>query len=385
MGTLARITQIPYNLAVFVDLKKAFDTVDFSILINKLEHYGFRGKSNIWFQNYLTNRKQYVCYNDHNSDLSTITCGVPQGSVLGPLLFILYINDLPNCSNFTKLLFADDTTLQLSGNSISELERTAKLELTKVSDWFRANLLTLNIKKTKYILFSPPKKSSVAQNFSLFIDDVEIDRVGERSSEKSFKFVGFHIDESLSWKYHLNQVMRNLSYANYTIARLKNFLPMSIRKTLYTSLFQTHIDYSIIAIGALPKYKLKPLINIQKKCLRNVANVDQFHGSNILLHKFSVLKLDDLFRSACNKFVYKFHRNQLPRSFDSFLIPMGSYNRTNSFITKKTKSKFLEQFPTHFLPQMWNCNNLEIKLAPNLRSVRKIHFNTCMKNYSKND
>ena len=176
--------------------------------------------------------------------------------------------------------------------------------------------------------------------------------------------------------------MRNLSFANYTIARLKNTLPLSIRKTLYTSLFQTHLDYSILAIGALPKYKLKPIINIQRKCLRNVANVDCFHNADSIFHRLSLLKFEDLFKSACNKFVFKFIRNKLPSSFSCFLTPMGMQNRTNSFITKKTKGKFLEQFPSHFLPQIWNDNSLESKMAKSLNSLKRHHFKLCMEKYS---
>jgi len=232
-----------YSIGVFIDLKKAFDTVDFSILLSKLEHYGFRQVANIWFQNYLTNRFQYVSIGETNSSLLPIYCGVPQGSVLGPLLFLLYINDLPQCSDFCKLLFADDTTLQLSNTDPTRLFHDANSQLDNVSDWFKANLLTLNIKKTKFILFSPPDKEYSNASDGLYIDDVEIDRIGQNESTKSFKFVGFHLDECLSWEFHIKNIVKSLSLANYTIARTKHILPLTVRKTIYMTLFQSHLWY----------------------------------------------------------------------------------------------------------------------------------------------
>ena len=142
-----------YTLGIFCDLKKAFDTVDFTVLQEKMEHYGFRGISKTFFENYLNNRKQYVCINGENSGIKQLYCGVPQGSVLGPLLFLIFINDLPNCTKLFSLLFADDTTFQISSNDPNELFKIANTELAKAAVWFQANKLTLNVSKTKYILF----------------------------------------------------------------------------------------------------------------------------------------------------------------------------------------------------------------------------------------
>ena len=143
-----------YSLSIFIDLKKAFDTCDFDIILSKLSNLGIRGVAKIWFQNYLHNRKQYTFINGVKSSLSNILTGVPQGSVLGPLLFLILINDLPNASNLLlTLLFADDTTLQLNSSDVQNLFNTANSELNKVAEWFSANKLTLNLSKTKYILF----------------------------------------------------------------------------------------------------------------------------------------------------------------------------------------------------------------------------------------
>ena len=134
-------------------MTKAFDTCDTDILLEKLKNYGFQGTSNSWFRSYLTGRMQYTSVNGVNSTLSELKCGVPQGSVLGRILFLLLINDLPNATNLFSILFADDTTLQLSSSNIVSLYEQTNKELDKLADWFKANKLTLNISKTKYMIF----------------------------------------------------------------------------------------------------------------------------------------------------------------------------------------------------------------------------------------
>ena len=167
-----------YSLGIFLDLKKAFDTVNFDILLSKLDHYGFRGVSNLWFKNYLTSRKQYVCINGESSSVNQLFCGVPQGSVLGPLLFLIFINDLPNCTSFFTLLFADDTTFQIKNQNLAALFNTANIELDKASAWFSANKLTLNVSKTKFILFRNKKMHVNFENINLKVGEEQIERIG---------------------------------------------------------------------------------------------------------------------------------------------------------------------------------------------------------------
>lgn len=142
-----------FTCRLFLDLKKAFDTVDHSILLQKLDFYGIRGTINDWFRSYLTQRKQTTANGSYISDSETTLCGVPQGSVLGPLLFFLYVNDMANSSKHFFYLFADDTSIIYANQNLHNLEQVVNSELCNISDWLLANKLTLNFKKTDYVLF----------------------------------------------------------------------------------------------------------------------------------------------------------------------------------------------------------------------------------------
>ena len=147
------------SCGVFIDLKKAFDTIDLDVLLDKLNHYGFRGIINSWFSSYLKNRTQTTQVDRHISDKAVVGCGVPQGSVLGPLLFLLYVNDIHRCSNKLRFyLFADDTNILYADKNLKDLETTVNNELQNLYNWLTANKLTLNIKKSNFVISHPYQK-----------------------------------------------------------------------------------------------------------------------------------------------------------------------------------------------------------------------------------
>ena len=208
---------------IFLDLSKAFDTINHDILLYKLEYYGFRGVTLDWFKSYLSNRKQFVRYQMHDSNHKIINCGVPQGSILGPLLFILYIKDIVNTTSLLELiLFADDTTLLFSHPDIASQNDIINIELQEICNWFQANKLSVNATKTNYVVLGTPqstrKFTDIKQNIdnlndseltsSSDVEKVKLNIKLDGVSLSSTKFLGVIIDENLTWKNHIDAISK---------------------------------------------------------------------------------------------------------------------------------------------------------------------------------
>ena len=230
------------TIGVYLDLSKAFDTIDHDILLHKLDYYGFRGIVLDWFRDYLSKRTQYVSYNDSKSDLKTILCGVPQGSILGPLLFILYINDITNTSTLLDfLLFADDTTILYSSSDIVSKIPLVNRELTEVSNWFKANKLSVNATKTNYMIMGTQYMTSMedegVSNVDIILDNTKLQRVDNT------KFLGVTIDENLSWKNHIDGITKTISRNIGMINKLK-FLSLNV----FCEHCTVHLYYRILTM-----------------------------------------------------------------------------------------------------------------------------------------
>ena len=186
-----------FNLVVFIDLKKAFDTVNHDILLKKLEFYGIKGQALDLLKSYLSNRHQKCQVESFVSSEHLIKCGVPQGSILGPLLFLLYINDLPECLKNTRpRLFADDTNLTASSYSIDDIEIAVNSDLENLRNWLMANKLSLNVAKTEFMLIGSPQMIRNASNSqpNILIENKQIQQVNKSRT------LGTTIDQHLSWK-----------------------------------------------------------------------------------------------------------------------------------------------------------------------------------------
>ena len=196
-------------------------------MLNKLDHYGIRGHSFNWVSCYLTNRKQLVQFTLACSQPEPIVCGIPQGEILGPLLFIIYINDLPNASNLLKtFLFSDDTSYFYSHKDPNQLIRVMNCELSKISEWLKVNKLSLNVAKTNYILFRPRQKPIAVS------DTITVDNIPVQQAEGT-KFLGVLLDQHLSWKYHIYHVAKKVSKTIGIISKARFFLSSQSLLSLY--------------------------------------------------------------------------------------------------------------------------------------------------------
>ena len=226
-------------VGVFLDFSKAFDTVDHNILLQKMNRYGICGVELQWIEDYLSNRMQYVTYNNHKSLHEKVNCGVPQGSILGPILFLLYINDLTNVSEFCfSVLFADDTNMFITGKDMDVLCQQLNKDLRNVQEWLQCNKLSLNVLKTHYMVFTP--RNELINDIDVKIYNVQIQRV------YATKFLGVQIDAQLTWKTHIEYTCKKLSKCVGILCKArKNYI------NLLSSAYITHLHTLILFTAAM--------------------------------------------------------------------------------------------------------------------------------------
>ena len=245
-------------VSIFLDFQKAFDCVNHDILLSKLSVYGIRGIALEWFRSFLSNRKQFTLINGTKSNVCTVNCGVPQGSILSPLLFLVFINDFPECSNFFKFtLFADDSTLTCTINksTFNSASHVVDGELEKVYSWLKANQLQLNISKSTYLVFSGRRAFN--------LPEINLNGQSINQSENT-KFLGLIIDEKLKFKCHIKHIKSKLSKSIGILHKLKHMLPSQALLTIYQSLVIPYISYAIETWHGAPKYLINQIFILQK-------------------------------------------------------------------------------------------------------------------------
>lgn len=314
-----------YCACFFLDLRKAFDTIDHKILLFKLEHYGFRGQCYGYLKSYYQNREQFVHLNDHNSDTMPIVCGVPQGSILGPLCFNLFINDLPLAVEDMTVLFADDAAFVLTANTLDGLLEKIRNLFSDIAGYLRVNKLVPNAAKSKLMMFT--SRPTVNLPVMLF-EGKEIEWVSE------FKYLGLTLTNNLSFSKHINKIALNLSRITGTFINLRSFLPIHILIKLYYALAFPHIQNHIVVWGASPSCQLKSLSVRINNMLRIIQGVTRVNGrptlsNNQLYKELGLLNLASIFKLNLFKFLKLLIDGELPELFNILLslhIAPHSYN-----------------------------------------------------------
>ena len=375
-SVLASFDQKHFTLGIFLDLSKAFDTVDHSILLQKLDHYGIRYQMNDWFKSYLTNRTQFVSFKKCNSSITQILFGVPQGSILGPFLFLIFINDFVHCSSNIKFtLFADDTNIHLAGPDIKSLIETANNELGHVHNWLMCNRLTLNFEKSHYIIFKRNKRMPNTLPH-LKIQNKIINR------EYSTKFLGVHIDHGLTWKIHMQETLNKISKCGGIITQVRHCLTREALKQLYYSLVYPHLMYCNTVWGGVGSQCSKKLFTSQKKIIRKIHFLKKYDHTNAAYVSLNVLKYNEIKDYCSAVYVYKMLGN--PNN-DMFIQRMNGHYMLRNATLLQTPQVRTNQSQSHIRfrgVHVWNSLPEDIRLKPSISSFKSSLKNYFLKRYS---
>ena len=353
-----RITQALYDgndvLGVFLDFSKAFDTVNHDILLRKLYVLGIRGTAHGWIKSYLSNREQFVVFNNTQSTKKMINCGVPQGSILGPLLFLLYINDMAAVSHVLfPILFADDTNVFLNGSNVDDMIRTMNNELMKINEWLYCNKLSLNVSKTHFIIFKSQGMRNPIVNESLVIRNEVIKR------DRKTKFLGVMIDEKLSWTEHINYIKSKIAKGIGIICKARKLLNIKTLCTLYYCFVYPYLNYCNEIWGGSPKTHLSPLVKLQNRVIRLIS----FSGWNVdcdsLYENYEVLQLYKVYVYKIANVMFQVKHKIAPKVLhDMFVLNRECHNyetrQSDHFHVPQAKRNYLQRSITYKGVQVWN-------------------------------
>lgn len=323
-------------LAVNMDLSKAFDTIDHAILCSKLGKYGISRNILSWFQSYLRGRSQQVQFNNSISSPQTITRGVPQGSILGPLLFILYVNDLHfSCSESEMIIYADDCNVFFRINpSDPDFATQTNASLANISKWFSCNQLALNVSKTNYMVFSGRRRLKI-ENISM--NNSPLEQVSQTN------FLGICIDDALSWKPHIQVTCRKLARSIGILRKVNKHLNRSITLQLYNSFVIPYLQYGITVWGAAYQTSMEPLFVLQKKALKIALNLPIRTRTEILFAETKILPLRKIYEFSVATFMFKFNNSLLPNCFKHYF---ARNTQTHNYQTRSANLFRLPLFTT---------------------------------------
>lgn len=299
-------------IAVFLDLKRAFETLDRNILIEKLNKYGIKDKEAAWFSSYLSNRHQKTRYEREESELLQSRLGVPQGSILGPDLFNLYINDIKDCIDGAKIkLFADDTLIWIAGVNVIDVTEQLNIQLEKISNWLKLNKLKLNTEKTKFMVITNRK---VNNDVVIKIDSEVIEKV------EIMKYLGIQIDSKLNFKENTNFIIKKVSKKIYFLNRIKKKIPTNQRILLYKAIIAPHFDFCSSILYLAGRVDINRLQILQNKAMRMILDCSKFSSSTAMLETLQWLNVTQRISFNVLITIFKIKHQLLPNYLHKNII-----------------------------------------------------------------
>jgi hypothetical protein len=348
-------------VGILMDLTKAFDSVCHTKLINTLSSLGIKKNTLSWFKSYLTQRKQFVEINflnnfnqliPHRSKLSTVKYGIPQGSILGPLLFLCYIKGLPNLINFDKMtLYADDINLKVSGRKYEEIEITSFTNLSTIQQYLADKNLLINPQKTKYIKFSMRQNKNSNNDMDILINNQILDETDKA------KFLGLTIDKHLDWTYHVDHICNKLASGLFALRKLSLICDLKTLKTVYFALIHSHISFGIILYGSTSKTNLNRILVLQKRAVRIMLNLKQSDTAKPHFAELGILTVYSLYILELILWI-KQNINSLSKLGENHMI--GTRYRNNLSFSIHNH-KIFEKKPSYAGRRYFNHLPVEIK------------------------
>ena len=308
---------------------------------------------------YLSNRSQATLVNGFKSISSEVKCGVPQGSILGPLLFLIYINDLARVSSFDIRLFADDACLILDDKNPKRLQNNINHELNKINNWMKINKLSINYDKTNYMIFTKKRNDS---NFCLQLDGHELQRV------TNAKYLGVILNDKLNWTSHINNIYTKISKASYILCKIRHYVNLNTLKMIYYSLVYPHLTYCISSWGGAPKTTLQSINRLHNKILRIITFSDFKSPSAPLYFKLQMLTITDIYNLKLATLIHNIHNHKFTGSNNLVLLQdFHSYQtrlaNSNNFFQQFTSSNLTQSTFSSAGLRFWRSLPNDIKLV----------------------
>ena len=385
-----------YCIGLFLDQKKAFDVCSHSILLKKLKKFGIEGTALAWFSSYLINRKQKVDINNNLSSEKLVNISVLQGSILGPTLFLCYINDLFTATKLATFLFADDTSGLAEGKNLPDLIKFMNIEIQKLANWFRSNKMAVNISKTKFIIFRTKGKKIDITNTPILFNNNDINGVQDPANiyelervyldhpnkeHQTYKLLGVHFDEFLNLDNHSNYICAKILRAIFCIKRASNKLSLRALKSLYFALVHPHLLYCINILSCTSKSNLTRIGKLQKKAIRIITKSRINEHTAPLFKNNNILPFDKMCLQGKLNFMHSIHYNYAPPSFESTFPVNQNRNlnhdlrNQNKYIIPGVRIESFKKFPLYTFPQAWN------NLGDLGFQVNRTTFQIALKNY----